>query len=265
MASLMSDSQRDAFVRRVRLEMAKGSLTREALAKRAACKERTLGNLLAGQTVRDATVGNIARVLGIDLEDFLDGRGSGASEPESGEGRAPEEYGGYLLSAYAHYVGTYFSYRRVFSNKNEFFRSVYEIDWDDELRRLRFFELQRFRITETRTVSNTHAGGVHISPHTGIIHLLTTFQGALRLVTLHKFRTGETRLRGLILTQSDRDMFYQPAVSAIYLERMRVRRKNSELEKLIGAFGPADPEFTSVSEEISAIERNAVFMAGCRD
>lgn len=264
MASLMSESQRDAFVRRVRLEMAKGSLTREALSKRAACKERTLGNLLAGQAVRDATVAKIAQVLGIDLEDYLDAR-AGVTSADGGEGRASEEYGGYLLSAYAQYVGTYFAYRRVFSEKNEFFRSVYEIDWDDELRRLRFFELQRFRITETKTVSNTHAGGVHISPHTGIIHLLTTFQGALRLVTLHKFRTGETRLRGLILTQSDRDLFYQPAVSAIYLDRMRVRRKNSELEKLIGTFGPSDPEFTSVAEEISAIERNAVFIAGCRD
>lgn len=262
MASLMSDSQRDAFVRRVRLEMAKGSLTREALSKRAACKERTLGNLLAGQPVRDATVGKIARVLGIDLEDFLDGRGGSAPEPDSEEGRAPEEYGGYLRSAYAHYVGTYFAYRRVFSEKNAFFRSVYEIDWDDEMRRLRFFELQRFRITDTKTVSNTHAGGVHISPHTGIIHLLTTFQGALRLVTLHKFRTGETKLRGLILTQSDRDMFFQPAVSAIYLDKMRGKRKNSELEKLIGIFGPSDPEFTSVAEEIAAIEGNAVFMAG---
>lgn len=263
MASLMSDSQRDAFVRRVRLEMAKGSFTREALAKRAACKERTLGNLLAGQPVRDATIGKIARVLGIDLEDFLDGRsGAGGPEPESGEGRAAEEYGGYLLSAYAHYVGTYFAYRRVFSDRNEFFRSVYEIDWDEDMRRLRFFELQRFRIGDSRTVSNTHAGGVHISPHTGIIHLLTTFQGALRLVTLHKFRTGESKLRGLILTQSDRDLFFQPAVSAIFLEKMKTRRKNSELEKLIGAFGPSDSEFTSVADEIAAIEANAVFMAG---
>lgn len=269
MASLMSEAQREAFVRRVRLEMAKGTLTREALAERAACKERTLGNLLAGQPVRDATVAKVARVLGIDLENYLDGRAAGlearggvAAEGERDEGRAAAEYGGYLLSAYAHYIGTYFAYRRVFSDKDEFFRSVYEIDWDDELSRLRFFELQRFRVANDRTVSSSHAGGVHISPHTGIIHLLTTFQGALRLVTLSKFRTGEDKLRGLILTQRDRDDFYQPAVSAIYLEKIRTKRKNSELERLVGAFGRSDAQFAAVSEEIVAIERSSVFIAG---
>jgi transcriptional regulator with XRE-family HTH domain len=266
MASLMSEVQRDAFVRRVRLEMAKGNLTREGLSQQAACKERTLGNLLAGQPVRDATVAKIARVLGIDLEDFLDGRGTAhaAEAMPADEGRAAEEYGGYLLSSYAHYIGTYFAYRRVLSDKTEFFRSIYEIDWDDEQRRLRFFELQRFRTARDTTVSSTHAGGVHISPHTGIVHFLTTYQGALRLVTLNKFRTGDTRLKGLILTQSDRDVFFQPAVSAIYLEKIRGKRKNSELEQLAGAFGRDDPEFEAVAREIAAIERDAVFIAGHR-
>lgn len=265
MASLMTDMQRDAFVRRVRLEMAKLGLTREALAERAACKERTLGNLLAGQPVRDTTIAKVARVLGLDIEDAL-GRDTGNGTPETAppklEGRAGEEYGGYLLSAYAHYVGTYIAYRRVFSDRNELFRSVYEIDWDDEFDRLRFFELQRFRGQDNRPVSSSHAGGIYISPHTGMIHLLTTFQGALRLVTLTKFRMGDTRLRGVILTQSDRDQFFQPATAAIYLEKLEARRKNSELEKLVGPFGPTDPSFKPASEELARIESNAVLFAG---
>jgi hypothetical protein len=81
-------------------------------------------------------------------------------------------------------------------------------------------------------------------------------------VTLNKFRTGDTRLKGLILTQSDRDMFFQPAVSAIYLEKIRGKRKNSELERLVGAFGRNDPEYATVAEEIAAIERSSVFIAG---
>ena len=96
MASLMTDAQRDAFVRRVRLEMAKLGLTREVLAERAACKERTLGNLLAGQPVRDTTVAKVARVLGIDLEDAM-GRETTLPEAAKLDGRAGEEYGGYLL------------------------------------------------------------------------------------------------------------------------------------------------------------------------
>ncbi len=266
MASLMTDAQRDSFVRRVRLEMAKLGLTREMLAERAACKERTLGNLLAGQPVRDATVAKVARVLGLDLEDAL-GRDAPLIEPaklngRAGEERAGEEYGGYLLSAYAQYLGTYIAYRHVFSDRNELFRSVYEIDWDEDLNRLRFFELQRFRGHDNRAISSSHAGGIYMSPHTGMIHLLTTFQGALRLVTLTKFRMGDTRLRGVILTQSDRDQYFQPATSAMYLEKLEVRRKNSELEKLVGPFGPTDASFKTASEELARIESSAVLIAG---
>ncbi len=261
MASLMTDQQRETFVRRIRLEMAKSGLTREALAERAACKERTLGNLLAGQPVRDATVAKIARVLAIDLEDLIDDHDVAGTRSRT-DGRASEEYGGYLLSAYESYLGTYVAYRRVFSDKNELFRSVYEIDWDEELSRLRFFELQRFRGTNNRSVSSSHAGGIYISPHTAMIHLLTTYQGALRLVTLNKFRMGDNRLRGAILTQSDRDVFFQPALSAIFLERLEQKRKNSELEKLIGPLGPSDAAFKSASEELDQIERSTVYFAG---
>lgn len=264
MASLMTDAQRDTFVRRVRLEMAKAGLTREALAEKAACKERTLGNLLAGQAVRDQTVAKIARVLGIDLEDVLGSGDAAQTRKPAPEGRAAEEYGGYLLSAYESYVGTYIGYRRVFSNKNELFRSVYEIDWDDELARLRFFELQRFRGANNRTVSSSHAGGVYISPHTAMIHLLTTFQGALRLVTLAKFRIGDNRLRGVILTQSEREMFFQPATSAIFVEKLETKKKNSELEKLVGPLGPTDASFKSASEELAQIENSTVYFAGMK-
>ena len=262
MASLMTEAQRAAFVRRVRLEMAKVGLTREGLAERAACKERTLGNLLGGQAVRDATIAKIARVLGIDLEDLIETPPDREPASPSSTGRAGEDYGGYLLSAYEDYVGTYVAIRRVFAATNELYRSVYEIDWDEEQSRLRFFELQRFRGANGQPVVSTHAGGIYISPHTGMLHLLTTFQGALRLVTLTRFRRGDDKLRGAILTQRDRDDFFQPAVSAIYLEKLSVKRKNSELEKLVGAFGKTDAAFRMASEELAAIEKTTLFAAG---
>ncbi len=265
MATLLNAATRDAFARQVRLAMAKQGLTRESLAARADVKERTLGNLLAGHAVRDRTAARVAAALGLDLSDLLADSGpSGHSRAFNADGvetRAAEAYGGYMLSAYEAYVGTYVAYRRGFANALGLYRSVYEIDWDDEQSRLRFFELQRFRGSGEKAVSSSHAGGIYISPHTGLIQLLTTFQGALRLVTLTRFRLGDNKLAGLILTQSDRDLYFQPAASAIYLEKLGAPRTVAELERLIGMVGPKDAAFSQASAELDRIEREAVHVA----
>lgn len=266
MASLLTSAQREAFVRRVRVEMAKRGLTRTALADIAGCKERTLGNLLAGQPVRDATVAGIARGLAIDLDTLLGARaGSPARAPER-QDHADESYGGYLLSAYENYLGAYVAYRRVFSRRLELYRSVYELDWDEDLARLRFLELQRAAsgngAANGTGGASQHAGGVYISPHTGMLQLLTTFQGALRLVTLNRFRRGDDKLRGVILTQSDRERFYQPAVSAIFLQKLTGRRRLSELERMVGTVGGTHDGFAPALAEIEDIERSAIFLAG---
>ncbi len=263
MSSLLTAAQREAFVRRVRIEMAKRGLTRTALAEIAGCKERTLGNLLSGQPVRDATVAGIARGLAIDLDTLLGApAGNGAASDDKLQGRADESYGGYLLSAYEDYLGPYLAYRRVFSRRSALYRSVYELDWDDDLSRLRFLELQGSPNGRGANASTQHAGGVYISPHTGMLQLLTTFQGALRLVTLNRFQRGGDKLRGVILTQSDRDRFYQPAVSAIFLHKLKGRQRLSELERRIGTIEADHADFGTAMAEIEEIERSAIFLAG---
>ena len=257
MVSLIGQATREAFARRVRLEMAKQGLTREALAEHADIKERTLGNLLAGQAVRDLTVAKVARALAIDLDEIVgeaDVRGAA-----HGEARAAEGYGGYMLSAYEAYLGTYIAYRRVFAGRQELFRSVYDIDWDEALSRLRFLELQRFRSRDNRTVASSHGGGIYISPHTGLLQLLTTYQGAIRLVTLTRFQMGDNRLRGLMLTQSDRDRFFEPVASPIFLERLEGKRRLADLERLVGPLGPDDPAYAVAEAELAAIERAGIF------
>ncbi len=260
MGALIGEAAREAFVRRVRIEMAKQGITREALAERAAVKERTLGNLLAGQPVRDITVAKVARALGIALDEIVGATAVASNGPATPEpARASEPYGGYMLAAYEAYLGTYVAYRRVFAGKPELYRSIYEIDWDEALSRLRFLELQRFRGRNNRTVASSLGGGIYISPHTGLIQLLTTFQGALRLVTLTKMRLGETCLRGLILTQSDRDMFFEPATSAILLDRLDRKASLAELEQMVGPIGTDDPAFANAEAELAGIERSMVF------
>lgn len=269
MSSVISDPQREAFVRRVRVEMARLGLTRQALADKAGCKERTLGNLLAGQSVRDVTLAKVAKVLAIPLDDVFNASGpiskTGAAAPDgTPDGRAADAYGGYQLADFEAYLGTYTAYRWVFSGRPEIARSIYEIDWDEDLRRLRFFELQRFEGAAKKTVSSSHAGGIHISPLTGLLHLLTTYRGALRLVTLSKFRMGDTRLRGVILTQSDRDLYFQPAVSAIFLDKLEGRRKTADLERLIGKLVPKDSAYGAAASELKQIAESAVYFAGVK-
>lgn len=259
MGSLIGEAAREAFARRVRLEMAKLGLTREALAARAAIKERTLGNVLAGHSVRDLTIAKIASALAIDLDDLV-GTSFALDGSRHEDARARESYGGYMLSAFEGYQGTYIAYRRVFDGTRALYRSVYDIDWDEAMQRLRFLELQRFRGRDNRTVASSHGGGIYISPHTGLLQLLTTYQGALRLVTLSRFRMGDNRLRGLMLTQSDRDRFFEPVASAIFLERLDGKRRLADLERQVGPVGPDDPAYTAAEAELAAIERTGLFM-----
>ncbi len=262
MSSLLTAAQREVFVRRVRIEMAKRGLTRTALAEIAGCKERTLGNLLAGQPVRDATVAGIARGLAIDLDTLLGGPVANGASDTKLQGRADESYGGYLLSAYEDYLGPYLAYRRIFSRRNALYRSVYEVDWDEDLARLRFLELQGSSNGRGANAATQHAGGIYISPHTGMLQLLTTFQGALRLVTLNRFQRGGDKLRGVILTQSDRERFYQPAVSAIFLQKLSGCQRLSELERRIGSLEADHADFGTAMAEIEEIERSEIFLAG---
>ena len=266
MTSMVSTAQREAFVRRVRVEMARLGLTRQSLADKAGCKERTLGNLLAGEPVRDTTLAKVAKVLAIPFDDVFSAAPPPATTAlaDTAQDRAADAYGGYQLAAFEGYLGTYTAYRWVFSDKPEIARSIYEIDWDEDLRRLRFFELQRFEGAGKKTVSSSHAGGIHISPLTGLLHLLTTYQGALRLVTLSKFRLGDTKLRGAILTQSDRDLYFQPAVSPIFLDRLPGRHKTSELERMIGKLVPKDAAYGPAAAELKQISQSAVYFAGVR-
>lgn len=263
MGSLIGEAARNALVRRVRLEMAKQGLTREALAERADVKERTLGNFLAGQSVRDSTIAKVARALALELDDLLSGAaGNGARRlPSDAPERADEAYGGYMLAAYESYLGTYVAFRRPFSSKRELYRSVFEIDWDEGLSRLRFLELQRFRGRDNRAVQSSHGGGIFISPHTGLLQLLTTFQGALRLITLSRFQLGDNRLRGLLLTQSDRDKFFEPAASAIFLEKLDGKRRLADLERLVGPMEVDDPAFANADAELAGIEQSGIFIA----
>ncbi len=54
-----------------------------------------------------------------------------------------------------------------------------------------------------------------------------------RRVAVPTVTLPSAKLRGAILTQSDRDLYFQPAVSPIFLDRLPGRHKTSELERML--------------------------------
>jgi|SRR5215217_749050 transcriptional regulator with XRE-family HTH domain len=163
--------------------------------------ERTIRNVLRGRPVREQTILDVCQALGIEAElhnghqvDFAD-----------------QAYGEYPRGPYRKYEGGYFAYRRSFSSPISMMRTVIELEWS-EGEGLLFHEYSEFSASGKR-INNSQTGHVHISQMTGLMHLLTTVEGAVRLVTLTKMIGGEEVMRGAVLTQIDRDAHYVPSLS----------------------------------------------------
>jgi hypothetical protein len=223
--------------------------TRVHLADLTGYDERTIRNVLGGKPVRDQTIIDICEALGI--EPIVE------SENQHFE-VADAEYGEYPRGPYRKYQGGYFTYRRSFSSAAYLMRSVIEIEWADE-EGLIFSEHSQFQ-SGSKRIDNSQKGHVYISQTTGLIHLLTSFEGAVRLITLTKMIGGDEVMRGAVLTQIDRDAHYIPSISAIVLTKVR----NYQPEKYRALAGPVDrsvDEYEFICHELEHTERKVIEIA----
>jgi hypothetical protein len=133
---------------------------------------------------------------------------------------AAEDLGGYTRQAHELYEGTFLLYRRSFSKAGSIFRSVMEIAWDESEPGLVFTDYYQSGRDHPEDVK-AHRGRIHISPYTGLVHLVTIDHGAVRTMTLTRMRTNDTIMRGLVLTQSDEVAFFQPTVSSVVISKAR--------------------------------------------
>jgi hypothetical protein len=168
--------------------------------------DRTIRKVLDGEGTNYQTIVDICGALGIDVE-------SGTSESNE---VAPEEYGAYAKTNFGEYAGNYFGYRRTFAKSRKILRSCFSIVWSNG--RLVFSERQSFALNAKSDPTPNHNGNIYISAHTGLLHLMATFQGAVRLITLTKLQNRT--MQGVVLMQSERKLFYQPSVSALLLEKI---------------------------------------------
>jgi hypothetical protein len=134
-------------------------------------------------------------------------------------------------------------------------RTVVELEWAED-EGLIFHEHTRFQAAG-KQVDNSQSGHVYISQTTGLMHLVTSVEGAVRLVTLTKMIGGEEVMRGAVLTQIDRDAHYLPSFSPIVLTKLR----NYEPEKHRAMAGPVDEraeEYSVISAELEHTERRVI-------
>src|SRR4051794_12444072 len=199
-----------ARARRIERALVRNNWTRVRLAEVTGYDERTVRNVLSGKAVRDQTVMDICQALGIEpeLED----------ETQFVE-VAEATYGEYPRRPYRRYEGGYLAYRRSFSSPVRLMRTVFELKWSED-QGLVFNEHSHF-LSGRKQVNNSQTGHVYISQTTGLIHFLTTVEGAVRLITLTKMMGGDEIMRGVVLTQIDRDAHYVPSVSPIVLTKLQ--------------------------------------------
>lgn len=254
MAYLESVEQRLAVAQHIRRAMQAKGWTQAAVAQKSGFDERTIRNVLNGQPVRYHTIMVICETIGLNAEAEC----NGFFDHEV----AAEQYGGYSRGLYKDYTGLFFGFRRSFSSSKNLLRSFYTIAWDQAGRRLAFDENQSYISTSGGAVDHSQKGGVYISAHTGLIHLVTIQLGAVRVVTLAKMRNG--CMRGVVLTQSERTLFFQPSVSAFLLKKMGNGHDPAKLACKIGPLPPGDPDYTDVDRELREIEDDVIFFARCK-
>jgi hypothetical protein len=230
------------------------SWTRDKLAQETGYDVRTIRTVLKGtEAVRDQTIVDVCQALGIEAQ---------LSSPDNEEIEVSESwYGSYAREPYKQYEGVYFAYRRSFSFPDQFIRSFFEIKWHTEDWIFVFQEKQSYISENERKIDHSQNGEIYISQFTDLVHLVTVNAGAVRTITLTKMRGSGSIMRGSVLTQSDRGLFFQPSVSAIFLEK--VHDFDPAIYPLrIGPLKHGDEDYLRVSVEIERIEKEVMFVAG---
>ena len=176
---------------RVREELARRRMTREALADAAKISISTLEKVLAGK--RSFTLATIVRLeegLGARL---LDTPASIRTNSAQAGGNAPDELGGYSRAAVIWLEGSYLTLRPSFSDADAVYAYRTDISWAKETGTLQFREAERL------DHDYTQFGSVAVPHQSGHIYLITNRHGQHRLITVAR-PTISGEMYGIITT-----------------------------------------------------------------
>lgn len=177
-----------AIAARLREELARRRISRQALADMAKISLSTLEKALSGS--RPFTLATVVRI-----EDVLHTplRQLAAAAPPVGAVFAPDGMGAYSRPAVRWIEGGYLTMRPAFSHPGAIYAYRTEIFWDETAGHLRFAESDRADSVFTQ------AGFVSMPNLSGHTYLVTSEEGQYRLVMLGR-GTRERRMFGLLST-----------------------------------------------------------------
>lgn len=184
----LRDYENEGVALRLREELARRRISRQALAEMARVSLSTLEKALSGsRPFTLATVVRLEDVLGASL------RGKLAAEPVAEAGLAPEHMGSYSRPAVRWIEGGYLTLRPAFGDPGALYAYRTEIYWDAAAGHLRFAESAR---ADAAFTQSGHVSMPNLSGHT---YLVTSEAGQYRLIILGR-ATRERRMFGLLST-----------------------------------------------------------------
>jgi transcriptional regulator with XRE-family HTH domain len=220
--------------RKVREELARRRISRQALADMARISISTLEKALSGR--RAFTLATVIR-----LEEALGTKLRGGAPVAATSNSAPDELGGYARGAVRWLEGRYLTLRPWFSAESGIHAYETSIAWEPALSRLVFLESQR-------SDSFAQHGSVSLPHLSGHIYLVTNESGQFRLVILGRPTISGT-LFGLLTTLLvGHGSQLVPTSCPIALLRIR-----EGMEPVFGRIDTAHPAFAAYRAELDAV------------
>ncbi len=242
----LDEARAAEIARKVREELARRRISRQALADLARISISTLEKALSGsRSFTLATVIRLEEALGTSL------RGA-APAPAAASGAAPDELGGYGHGAVRWLEGRYLTLRPLFGADPGIHAYLVTIRWDESSSRLLFAESER--------LDNFAQHGAVSLPHlSGHIYLVTSEAGQYRLAILGR-PTIAGSLYGILTTLLvGHGSQLVPAACPIALLKV-----GEGAEPVFGRIASDHPAYPSYRAEVDAVTNRdfARFPAG---
>ena len=234
----LPEAQSRAIAQAVREALARRRMSRQTLAEEARISISTLEKALAGRRPFTlATTIRLEEALGQRLRD-------GAPAPAPVPPRhAPEELGSYSRESAAWLEGRYLTLRPSFGAVDAVFAYRTEIAWDEGSARLVFREAERVDAPFAQT------GSVAVPNQSGMIYLVTNWQGQCRLAVLCR-PTIHGELFGVLTTlHAGRGTQLTPAAAPLAL--IPEARAGADLS--YGRIGPDSPAYPGYRAQLGRV------------